>query len=381
MKKVVAFIMSFAVLLSSVGLVLPAEAAYNTGEVYSQETYAGFELEWMNNGERDLLLAATNEKGTIRFQYDENAYRSVKTSSDGTSTYFTYDNGKLISEQRGTHSFLYSYDTCGDLSTITIDGIVYRCELDDQSVVGLYNSSDELVVYYTYADGYVSGVYGKDENGQLVDKTGDATFVGNLNRVTYKSYYYDIETGWYYQGRFYDATELRFIDGREGALDSFLSQLNNVRTFSLTRASTTVASLGADLYDYCMSDSSFGYTVHYHYSNWYAEINELEITARLIYGESVNDPTDMNAISWVVWNRYASGFGSTLRAVTTTGAFASITGTSSGQTERARSPLSNPTAWDIAVRNACYIYAAYHLGGNNTISGCVTKPAGFNTAR
>ena len=110
MKKVVAFIMSFAVLLSSVGLVLPAEAAYNTGEVYSQETYAGFELEWMNNGERDLLLAATNEKGTIRFQYDENAYRSVKTSSDGTSTYFTYDNGKLISEQRGTHSFLYSYD-------------------------------------------------------------------------------------------------------------------------------------------------------------------------------------------------------------------------------------------------------------------------------
>ena len=37
-------------------------------------------------------------------------------------------------------------------------------------------------------------------------------FIGNINPIRYRSYYYDVETGWYYlQSRYYDPETCRFI--------------------------------------------------------------------------------------------------------------------------------------------------------------------------
>ena len=40
-----------------------------------------------------------------------------------------------------------------------------------------------------------------------------STFIGNVNPIRYRGYYYDTETGWYYlNSRYYDPEVKRFIN-------------------------------------------------------------------------------------------------------------------------------------------------------------------------
>ena len=59
-----------------------------------------------------------------------------------------------------------------------------------------------------------------DANGK---KTTDATFIGHINPLRYRGYYYDRETRLYYlQSRYYDFANCRFINN---VPNSMLSQL------------------------------------------------------------------------------------------------------------------------------------------------------------
>ena len=54
----------------------------------------------------------------------------------------------------------------------------------------------------------------KDSND--VDKTTDENFIGYVNPIRYRSYYYDSETGLYYlNARYYDPEVGRFISADE----------------------------------------------------------------------------------------------------------------------------------------------------------------------
>lgn len=119
MKKVLAIILAAILMVTSAGHVMAATegieenvfSAIATSErvsgdgVYSEASYEGFDLTWENNGERDFLMSATNEKGTVYFQYDVNGYRTSKINADGEETVFVYDDGNLVFVQRGTHFF------------------------------------------------------------------------------------------------------------------------------------------------------------------------------------------------------------------------------------------------------------------------------------
>ena len=81
-------------------------------------------------------------------------------------------------------------------------------------------------------------VYGRNNNGEMVNYTNDKDFIENLNHVTYNSYYYDEETGWYYCGRYYDAVNERFIDGISAeSREKFQQQAGNIGAIDLWRKS------------------------------------------------------------------------------------------------------------------------------------------------
>ena len=200
--------------------------------VCSDASYGGFDLTWTNCAKYiypyDILLSASNEDGVISFQYDERICRTSKTNAEGEVTYFTYDeNRNLTMVQYGEHRLEYSWDALDNLRTITIDGLMYTCELDDGSVIRLYDTAGNIAVEYHYTDDcFVDSVYGRNEAGELVDKTNDRDFIGNINKVTYNSYYFDEETGWYYCGRYYDPANRRFVEGISGYLvDEMLNEL------------------------------------------------------------------------------------------------------------------------------------------------------------
>jgi hypothetical protein len=252
-----------------------------------------------------------------------------------------------------------------------IDGKRYECELDDSSVSKLINAKGDVEVIYQYTDGFVSGVYGVDENGMLIDKSDDCTFIGNLNQVTYNSYYYDQETGWYYCGRYYDVKENRFIDGQVGVIEAYLDALHDRPFYSLRNA--TVQSIGNGLYEMYIDDASFGTSKSYTiYEPWYSHVNILELCARTIYAEnpyisSISEQeADRKAVAWVIWNRkVAAGYnGYSLRLVLENdGHFTTVTGSES-DTKHARKPDTTIVSWDSAVRYACYLYAAEYLIGS-----------------
>ena len=128
MKKILLFFLCNILLITSIGHV--AKASVKNSDIYSEVSYDGFELSWINNGKRDLLLSATDKSSTITFEYDADGYRTSKTNSHGETTYFAYDDSKNLTEVRfGTHHLEYTYDAKCELSHVTIDGVTYTCVL------------------------------------------------------------------------------------------------------------------------------------------------------------------------------------------------------------------------------------------------------------
>lgn len=306
--------------------------------------------------------------------------RTSKTNAAGEITYFTYDNNRnLVLVQSGTHRLEYSYNAIDQLSAITIDGITYLCELLDKSLYRLLDSEGNVVVEYHYENGFVVSVYGKNEQGELVDKTNDKEFVGNLNQVTYKSYYFDEETGWYYCGRYYDAVDGRFVDGiNSSSAEMFLLQRRNNEDEEVSvREAATV------LYNSYINNSEFGAPKDVPSSgNWYDGMLTPEILARLIYGENPyqSAPSDERvALAWVLWNRKMHpDFDFMLSSIATSPEqFHAICHGS----EDARIPDTDSTQWKISVLYACYLYCTETVSINQTseLEALLPRPYGITS--
>lgn len=90
-------------------------------------------------------------------------------------------------------------------------------------VIALLNSAGTLAASYSYGAWGNYSVHGADGK-----KTTDATFIGHINPLRYRGYYYDRETRLYYlQSRYYDFANCRFInaDGQLSVTDFIGSNL------------------------------------------------------------------------------------------------------------------------------------------------------------
>ena len=162
-----------------------------------------------NNGRR--LTSLKNGASVIQYGYDESGLRTRKY----TGTYTVYDrdaSGNLVHETRnnGTNHLYYYYDANGSIGSISYNGTRYAFRKNLQGdVIAILDTNSNVVARYTYdAWGKILSI--TDGNGNINTAS---TFIGNINPIRYRGYYYDTETGWYYlNSRYYDPQVRRMLN-------------------------------------------------------------------------------------------------------------------------------------------------------------------------
>ena len=185
------------------------------------------------------LASATVDGKQVSYTYDMSGVRSGKqvytTSNQRTTTYtYTTLSGKVMRQTWGNKSLEFVYDDGNQpFAMIYKHGQtteLYYYVLNAQGdVIALLNANGALVASYNYGAWGNYSVHGADGK-----KTTDATFIGHINPLRYRGYYYDRETRLYYlQSRYYDFANCRFI---------------NADTFATTDAN---GFLSANMFAYC----------------------------------------------------------------------------------------------------------------------------------
>ena len=175
------------------------------------------------------LASATVDGKQVSYTYDMSGVRSGKqvytTSNQRTTTYtYTTLSGKVMRQQWETrNSDDTVYQAMQSLEFVYDDGNqpfamiykhgqtteLYYYVLNAQGdVIALLNANGTLAASYNY------GAWGNysvhDDKGAKITK---ASFIGHINPLRYRGYYYDRETRLYYlQSRYYDFANCRFIN-------------------------------------------------------------------------------------------------------------------------------------------------------------------------
>ena len=205
------------------GQTITYDNAGNPTKYYNGKTW---NMEWSKGRE---LSRITRGSKTWDFTYDMAGVRSGKTVTTrdastgeitGTTEYkYTTLSGKLVRVEYNTTVLDIVYDESGNPFSIryksnpTKEGVVYYYVLNVQGdVVGLLNSSGELVVEYKYDPWgkLLETKIGVDESNAKYDTYNNMAL---RNPLRYRGYIYDRDTGLYYlQSRYYDPAIGRFIN-------------------------------------------------------------------------------------------------------------------------------------------------------------------------
>ena len=179
------------------------------------------------------LASATVDGKQVSYTYDMSGVRTSKTVNGTTYNYMTLS-GKVMRQQWGNKSLEFIYDDgnqpfamiYNDGSTSTLYYYVLNAQGD---VIALLNANGTLAASYNYG---AWGNYSVHDNKGA--KNTSPTFIGHINPLRYRGYYYDRETRLYYlQSRYYDFANCRFI---------------NADTFATTDAN---GFLSANMFAYC----------------------------------------------------------------------------------------------------------------------------------
>lgn len=177
-------------------------------------------LTW--NGKQ--LAEVTDDENTIQYTYSFSGVRTSK-NINGIKTYYFYDGSDIVAESRGGEHIWYIYD-----DTTNVIGFIYK----NQEYYYIKNATNDIISVINN-EGEVVCDYKYDAWGNITDIEGDLE-IANINPFRYKSYYYDVETGWYYlQTRYYNPELRRFLN---------MDDARNIID----------ASIDPNLYAYCCND-------------------------------------------------------------------------------------------------------------------------------
>lgn len=172
-------------------------------------------MQW-SNGRR--LTSLQKQENVITYTYNESGLRTKKQVGSNTTLYDRDATGALVHETRnnGTDHLYYYYDANGSIGSISYNGVRYALLKNLQGdVIALI-----IVLRHIYdAWGRILSI--TDGNGNI---NTSSTFIGYVNPIRYRGYYYDVETDWYYlNSRYYDPQVKRFLnaDGNVGNTGNF----------------------------------------------------------------------------------------------------------------------------------------------------------------
>lgn len=177
-------------------------------------------LTW-NYGNKLVQFTTNNSTSTNTTKYDYNidGKRVQKVLNDGTYIDYYYEGNTLLWEYRtkeGLHTKIsYIYDQEG------ISGFVIQ---------DFINNNGPAIVVYKYIKDRLGNVIGITDGNNLLAKykydawgnhkvydglgneNTDSNFIGNINPIRYRGYYYDVETGLFWlSSRYYSPELCRFI--------------------------------------------------------------------------------------------------------------------------------------------------------------------------
>ena len=174
----------------------------------------GMTMTWVNGRQLSTL---TKDGTTSSYEYDMEGNR-IKKVAGGVTTEYYLNEGTIVAEKKGSNVIRYLFDENGGRYGFDLNGAKYYYVFNGQGdVVGVANGIGNEIARYTY-DSWGKLLSVRDYQGN--DKSGDATFVGNINPIRYRGYYYDAESGLYYlNSRYYDPETGRFINA-DGVMDA-----------------------------------------------------------------------------------------------------------------------------------------------------------------
>lgn len=160
--------------------------------------------------------------GGMSFKYNDQGirtYKSIGGCSGGYSISYVLDGSKILSETKGTSTIYYTYDADGTLISMNYNGNEYFYITNLQGdIIELVDISGTTVVKYKY-----------DAWGNIIYQYDSGLGIANANPFRYRSYYFDIETGWYYlQSRYYDPSIGRFISS-----DGLVGKMGDVQSLNM----------------------------------------------------------------------------------------------------------------------------------------------------
>lgn len=168
--------------------------------------YLGWTMSWTAGRE---LEAMTKGSDRYSYTYDDKGIRTSKTVNGKVTKYTTIE-GRITSQNDGTHALYFRYDKDNQLTGVNVDGVEYLYAFNAQGdVTNILDTSGNAVVSYGY------DAWGK---GTVVSDSTNVS-LGTINPMRYRGYYYDDESGLYYlQSRYYDPNTFRFINADEPSM-------------------------------------------------------------------------------------------------------------------------------------------------------------------
>ena len=178
-------------------------------------SYRGMSMKWTRGR---LLQTVTKDGITYEYEYDGNGIRKKREVGYDNGNFmqhlYYYADGHIVSETRRGYmgaevnkKIRYFYNQQGIIG-MSYDSAHYLYRKNLFGDVTAIYERDTCVAKYAY-DAY--GVC-KVLNPDGTENT-DSSFIGNINPIRYRGYYYDVATGFYYlQTRYYDPQTGRFLN-------------------------------------------------------------------------------------------------------------------------------------------------------------------------
>ena len=178
------------------------------GKLYTTNQITGYPTVWRSEALTWDLCNKLSAFGENTFEYDVEGKRTKKNDIS-----FYYDvSDKLVKQSNGIEYIYDNESIIGFKHTVTTNNIsttntyFYRKDILG-NVIAILDANGNVVVKYVY-DAWGNHIV-KNASGTVI--TNEA-FIGNINPIRYRSYYYDTETKLYYlNARYYDPDVCRFI--------------------------------------------------------------------------------------------------------------------------------------------------------------------------
>ena len=174
-------------------------------------TYRGKSLSWI----KGTLLSQVSEGSNYINLYYDGFKQRIKKEVGSNTTNYKYINNQLVIEERtnGTITYLYSHEgVIGFVlsnydSSLNLNGIYLYEKNIQQDVLTIRDLNNQIKAIYVY------DAWG---NHKILNPNGtentSLTFIGSINPIRYRSYYYDTDLKMYWlTTRYYDSEVGRFI--------------------------------------------------------------------------------------------------------------------------------------------------------------------------